>query len=284
MDFTNLRELAAGNSWGSIWPELSLGCLALFLLVLETMLPKAQHARIQMVSILGQLAILAVLLSNFSVPYRGAFNGLLMLSPAGQLMRVFFLLSSILVSILARASLAKQRVAKVEFHHIVLIVTAAMMLLVQSRNFVMLFVALETVTVGLYILVSYYRSSAKTLGGGPQVPGHGRAEFGSPPLRDRAPLWRRRQPLARRPHGQGDAVPRAARLPRGEPGQLPRGGGNRARAVRRRLQGRRLPVPDLDSRRVPGGADARDRLPRRGVQGGRLHCPRGTRDGGFPPL
>ena len=41
-----------------------------------------------------------------------------------------------------------------------------MMLLVQSRNFVMLFVALETLTVGLYILVSYYRSSAKTLEAG----------------------------------------------------------------------------------------------------------------------
>jgi NADH-quinone oxidoreductase subunit N len=54
----------------------------------------------------------------------------------------------------------------VEFHHIVLIVTAAMMLLVQSRNFVMLFVALETVTVGLYILVSYYRANPKTLEAG----------------------------------------------------------------------------------------------------------------------
>jgi len=41
-----------------------------------------------------------------------------------------------------------------------------MMLLVESRNFVMLFVALETVTIGLYILVSYYRSSAATLEAG----------------------------------------------------------------------------------------------------------------------
>ena len=40
------------------------------------------------------------------------------------------------------------------------------MLLVQSRNFVMLFVALETMTVGLYILVSYYRSNSRTLEAG----------------------------------------------------------------------------------------------------------------------
>jgi len=166
MDFTALRGLAAGNPWGAIWPELSLGCLALFLLVLETGLPKSMHGRIPLVSIAGQLGILAALLLNFDTHYRASFNGLLMLSPPGQLMRVFFLISSILVSLLALRSLAWQRVPRVEFHHVVLVVAAAMMLLVESRNFVMLFVALETVTVGLYILVSYYGSNPKTLEAG----------------------------------------------------------------------------------------------------------------------
>jgi NADH-quinone oxidoreductase subunit N len=166
MDFTVLRSLGAGNPWSAIWPEMSLGCLALFLLVLETGLPKAMHGRIPLVSIAGQLAILAALIFNFDGPYRPAFNGLLMLSPPGQLMRVFFLVSSIIVSLLARRSLASQRVPRVEFYHVVLIVAAAMMLLVESRNFVMLFVALETVTVGLYILVSYYGSNPKTLEAG----------------------------------------------------------------------------------------------------------------------
>ena len=166
MDIATLRILAGGNPWGAIWPELSLGCLALLLLVLEILLPKTAHRSIQLVSIGGQLAILAALLANIDTPYRAAFNGLLMLSPHGQLMRVYFLLSSILVSILARRSLSGQGVSRVEFHHIVLVVAAAMMLLVESRNFVMLFVALETVTIGLYILVSYYRSNPRTLEAG----------------------------------------------------------------------------------------------------------------------
>jgi NADH-quinone oxidoreductase subunit N len=167
MDYAHLRELAEGNTWGAIWPELSLGCLALLLLVLETVLPRRAHSRIPAVSVLGQLVILALLVApGAATPVRGAFDGLLVLSPAGQLMRVFFVLSSIMVSLLARASLARQRAPSVEFHHIVLVVTAAMMLLVQSRNFIMLFVALETVTVGLYILVSYYRSNPRTLEAG----------------------------------------------------------------------------------------------------------------------
>jgi NADH-quinone oxidoreductase subunit N len=166
MDFSALRELAAGNAWQAIYPEVCLGCLALLLLVLEIVLPKARHGWIPGWSVAGQLAILAFLLANFDSPYRSTFNGLLMLSPGGQLMRAFFLVASILVSVLARASLAKQTVPRVEFFHIVLVVTAAMMLLVQSRNFVMLFVALETVTVGLYILVSYYRTNPRTLEAG----------------------------------------------------------------------------------------------------------------------
>ncbi len=166
MDFSALRSVAAGNPWGAIWPELSLGCLALVLLVLETGLPKSMHRRLPLVSIAGQLGIMAVLIFNFDGPYRSTFNGLLMLSPAGQLMRLFFLITSILVSLLACRSLPLQRVPRVEFHHVVLVVAAALMLLVESRNFVMLFVALETVTVGFYILVSYYRSSPKTLEAG----------------------------------------------------------------------------------------------------------------------
>jgi NADH-quinone oxidoreductase subunit N len=155
-----------GNDWASLWPELSLGCLALLLLALESALPRHARGRIPAVSIVGQLGILAVLLGRLDIPVTPAFNGLLILSTWGQVMRVFFLLTSLFVSILAYPGLHRRRVPLVEFHHIVLVVAAAMMLLVESRNFVMLFVALETVTVGLYILVSYYRSSAASLEAG----------------------------------------------------------------------------------------------------------------------
>ena len=166
MDLNALQTLGAGNSWGAIWPEVSLGCLALFLLVLETVLPRSLHARIPAVSALGQLVILGVVLARIGGPAQAAFNGLITITPAGQLMRVFLLLSSILVTVLALRSLPGQRVPRVEFHHIVLVVTGALMLLVESRHFLMLFVALETVTVGFYILVSYYGPNPKSLEAG----------------------------------------------------------------------------------------------------------------------
>jgi len=168
MTTTLLSALAANNPWIAIWPEISLGCLALLLLVLEILLPKSAHRHIPTAGIAGQLVVLACLFANFHNRFLGqeTFNGLLRHSEGGQVMRIFFLLSSLLVFWLGRIALARQTMPRVEFYHIVLVISAAMMLLAQSNHFVMLFVALETVTIGLYILVSYTRTNALTLEAG----------------------------------------------------------------------------------------------------------------------
>ncbi|CAM3002874.1 NADH-quinone oxidoreductase subunit N [Rariglobus hedericola] len=165
-----LIQAAADNRWAAIAPEISLGCLALFLLVLEVFLPKKHHVVIPTLAIVGQIGLLIGFLWNFRtaqpfVAYE-TFNGLLRHTQEGQFMRVFFMLSSILVSILGVVALAKQKMPRIEFFHIVMVVSAAMMLLAQSNNFVLFFVALETVTVGFYILVSYFRSSPLSLEAG----------------------------------------------------------------------------------------------------------------------
>jgi len=168
MDLSALQQIAAGNTWGALWPELALGCLALGLLLLEIVLPKGAQARIPAIAIVAQLVLLGLLAAAFGGrgPDRVIFNGLLRQSSAGEVMRIFFLVASIFACLLARVTLARQASPRVEFYVIVLVVAAALMLLVQSNHFLMLFVALETVTVGFYILVSYTRASALTLEAG----------------------------------------------------------------------------------------------------------------------
>lgn len=163
-----LKAAADTNQWMAIFPEMALGCLALALLALEIVLPKDQHRHIPVAAIVGQLALLVGLLVNFRSGFVGTetFGGLLRHTRDGQFMRVFFLLTSILVSMLGVVALAKQKMPRVEFYHIVMVVSAAMMLLAQSNHFVMFFVALETITVGFYILVSYFRTNALSLEAG----------------------------------------------------------------------------------------------------------------------
>lgn len=168
MNLEAVKLAAADNQWCAIWPELTLGCVALLLLVLEILLPKAQHRLIPGVAALGLVGTLVGLWLDWSSPFLGTetFNGLLHHSVGGQVLRVFFLLSALLVCLLGNVSLAKQRMPRIEFYHVLLVVTGAMMLLAQSSHFVMLFVALETLTIGLYILVSYFRTSAASLEAG----------------------------------------------------------------------------------------------------------------------
>lgn len=168
MTLDAIKLAAADNLWTALFPELMLAGLALALLVLEVVLPKRHHVLIPDVASAGLVGTLVGLFINWDSATLGSdtFNGLLHHSAAGQVMRAFFLLSALLVCVLARVSLAKQAMPRIEFYHLLLVVTAAMMLLAQSNHFVLLFVALETLTIGLYILVSYFRTSPVTLEAG----------------------------------------------------------------------------------------------------------------------
>lgn len=167
-DILDLRQITDTNSWSAIYPELSLGLLALALLMLDVVLPKSARAFIPRIAVLGQLILLAyIVIFDRSGSASGSyFGGMIEITPMGQAFRIFFLLSSIFVSYIAMVSFEKKTIARVEYFHILLVVTGALSLMALSSHFVMLFVALETVTVGFYILVSYYRENALSLEAG----------------------------------------------------------------------------------------------------------------------
>ena len=162
-----LKGIAETNSWGVIYPEITLGLLALGLLLLELILPKFAHGTIPRISLLGQIVLLVYFWANRCADCHGeAFGGMLFLSEMGDSFRGFFLLTSIFVTYLGIVNLGKKTLSRIEYFHISLVVIAALMLLAQANHFVMLFVALETATVGFYVLVSYYRNSALSLEAG----------------------------------------------------------------------------------------------------------------------
>lgn len=165
-----LRGIAATNEWWVILPEILLAVLALGLLVLELLSPNIRKL-VPRVALAGQGLVLALLLVFGCSDCGGEigqsyFGGLLQSNEWTLLMRVFFLLSALMVSYLGGLFLARQNLTHSEFYHLVILVAAAMMLLVQSNNFVMLFVALEMVTVAFYVLVAYRRSSSLSLEAG----------------------------------------------------------------------------------------------------------------------
>lgn len=160
------KVIAETNEWQIIYPEIGLGILGLFILMIGICVPNKSRL-IPRIAIIGQSVILILTVFFLESPIVGNyFGGLIHIGPYSQIMRIFFLLSSMLVSYLGMLYLSKQKLPRAEFYVLILIVTGALMLLVQSFHFVMLFIALETVTIGLLILIAYCRTSEFSLEGG----------------------------------------------------------------------------------------------------------------------
>ena len=159
------------NLWIEIWPELCLALAALLILGLDLFRkPDSSRLLSGRIAILFQLGLVIFHLFDYLVWHhtfdRVAFSGMLSLGIQGDVMRSFFLLSSLLVSILGHQYLKSGSLRCGEFHHLTMLATAGLMLLVQSSHFLMLFVALETVAICFYTLVAYNRTSEKSLEAG----------------------------------------------------------------------------------------------------------------------
>jgi len=170
MNLEAFKEIAATNYWSWLFPEMFLVGLALVLLVFEMIFNRKDLQLIIRVALGGQVLLLVVLclgyIDGFPVDHRVGFGGLLQQNAVTEIMRLFFLIGSILATYLATIYLEKQKLPHTEFLVITILMTASLMLLVQSHQFVLLFVALETVTVGFYVLVAYCRKSIYSLEAG----------------------------------------------------------------------------------------------------------------------
>lgn len=155
--------------WLTILPELAVAGLSLLCLLQAMLLPKSLRPLIPVTARTGLL--LVALMSVVAGPWTEAadvepFAGLIRQNLPIDGVRAVFLLSTLLTSFLAGNFLRERDAAVADYHHVLLVVTAAFMLLAQSNHFVTFFLALETAAVGLYVLVGYLRRSAASLEAG----------------------------------------------------------------------------------------------------------------------
>jgi len=163
-----LQTIIDSNQWGALLPEIMLGIAALALLFVDLLFPKARPY-LSHLTILAFASALTVLLLGATTGNNTTqilFGGLIEQSSQNDWMRVFFVGCGIFVSHIGSVYLKNNPLAKVEFYHVLLVVIAAFMVLAQSNHFVSFFVALETVTIGFYILVAYGRNSKFSLEAG----------------------------------------------------------------------------------------------------------------------
>ncbi|MFI5205659.1 MAG: NADH-quinone oxidoreductase subunit N, partial [Candidatus Paceibacterales bacterium] len=160
------KTIAGFNEWMLIWPEITLGLLAIFLIVVDLFLPEKYKNFIPLCAFVGQLVICVALCLRGEGRPNFNFNQLIYQSVWIKVIRVFFLTSSLLVTYLGCIYFKKHALIRSEFYAILMIATGALMLLVQANHFVMVFVALETFAIAGFVLTSYDRMSAFSLEAG----------------------------------------------------------------------------------------------------------------------
>ncbi len=161
-----LRDLAATNQWCYLWPEIALVLLGLVLLAKEMVLPRRLVGTVIPGVAMAGFALIAALVCTPLYPTVAAsptiFSGMLLSVPAKGIY-LFFLLASFLTAYVGVICLRRQVLARTEYFAILSFATAAILILARSNNFLMMFVALETVTVALYIMVGYARGRMASL-------------------------------------------------------------------------------------------------------------------------
>jgi NADH-quinone oxidoreductase subunit N len=158
------------GDWSSVVPELGLALVAVYLLFAEALRGSSPVARTRLgASPFFVLFLVIVLRQAYIMPANASlsfFSGMVEHTRSVELLRAFFLVCGLLTCQIGAVVMPKYKLPRVEFDVLVLIATSGLMFLAQCRNFVLLFVALEVMSVSMYVLVAYMRHSSESLEAG----------------------------------------------------------------------------------------------------------------------
>jgi NADH-quinone oxidoreductase subunit N len=150
-----------------IIPEMAVIGLALIILLVDLWTPAAFKPRLGCLAAAG-LGVILVL--SFWGKMAGhsteAFGGLFISDGLGIFFKRFFLGAAILVALMGTEFADRIPVGIAEFYVLMLLVLAGMMFAASANDFILVFVALELITVGFYVLVSFQRGRPSSLEAG----------------------------------------------------------------------------------------------------------------------
>ena len=141
-------------------PEFFLVAAACILLLADAFMTPAERKHLHWLSI-GVLLVTGYLVLRYQ-PQGAvtAFNGMFIRDGLGAILKLFAILSTILVFIYGRPYLVDRKLFVGEFYTLMLFAVIGVMLLVSAGNLVMIYLGLELLTLSSYALVALNRDSS----------------------------------------------------------------------------------------------------------------------------
>ncbi|MCD6384846.1 NADH-quinone oxidoreductase subunit N [Candidatus Sumerlaeota bacterium] len=141
----------------TIAPEIALVITILALILIDLLMRGEVSFSISFFAIIGVFISLHLLFNAFynPAPSRTAFWGLLAVDKFTLFLKLIFLLSTFLVILLTLQSNLIYPYRVGEYYTLLLTATMAMCFLVSARNFILFYLALETLSISSYVLATY---------------------------------------------------------------------------------------------------------------------------------
>jgi NADH-quinone oxidoreductase subunit N len=146
----------------NLCPEVILALAFLCVIIGDIAFPRVRNRITFILTLLGLGLALVASVFLFGSPERTLFYGVVAVDPMGAFFKCFLILTSFFVLLATQGSkeLSQQRLG--EFYAILLGVTLAMLLLASSVDMLMLYLSLEMVSLGSYVMVGYLKNDRQS--------------------------------------------------------------------------------------------------------------------------
>jgi NADH-quinone oxidoreductase subunit N len=144
------------------YPELILTATLLCVVIADLAFPRFPKKAIFILSALGLMVAFFACLPLFKEPAGTLFFSAIAVDPMAVFFKCFLILTSFLVLLAIPGSRELSQSHLGEFYTLLLGVTVALLLLVASEDMLMLYLSLEMVSLGSYIMVGYLKNDRQS--------------------------------------------------------------------------------------------------------------------------
>ena len=140
-------------------PEFYLVAAACLLLLVDAFMKPEQRPVLHWLSILVLLVGIYLVIAGQPAQAVTAFNGMFVRDGVAEILKVFALLSTVLVFVYAKPYLVDRKLFVGEFYTLTIFAVIGIMLLVSAGNLITVYLGLELLTLSSYALVALNRDS-----------------------------------------------------------------------------------------------------------------------------
>ncbi|MBI3601757.1 MAG: NADH-quinone oxidoreductase subunit N [Candidatus Omnitrophica bacterium] len=152
--------------WSLILLELLITMILVVLVVLDLALPKdTKKDWLGILSLAGLFGLIGFWLTQRAL-VGTTFSGMFMMDSLAWFFKGFFLMAMVFVIAMTQQFFKSMRSRKNEFYLLLWLALLGMCLVASSADFLMLFIAIEILTISLYVMTAYLKSDKHSLEAG----------------------------------------------------------------------------------------------------------------------